>query len=51
VLREIDADIVALQEIWCREGRRPSDDQARYIAEELGMHAELGETRRYRGGP
>jgi len=51
VLREIDADIVALQEVWCREGRRRSDDQARYIAEELGMHAELGETRRYRGGP
>lgn len=51
VLREIDADIVALQEVCCREGRRRSDDQARYIAEELGLHAELGENRRYRGGP
>lgn len=51
VLREIDADIVALQEVCCREGRRRSDDQARYIAEELGLHAMLGENRRYRGGP
>lgn len=51
VLREIDADIVALQEVWRRDGRRRSDDQARYIAEELGLHAELGENRRYRGGP
>ncbi|HEV2135258.1 MAG TPA: endonuclease/exonuclease/phosphatase family protein [Terracidiphilus sp.] len=50
VLREIDADIVALQEVCCREGERPEDNQARYIAEELGLNAELGETRRYRGG-
>ena len=50
VLREIDADIIALQEVMCREGLRQEDDQARYIAEELGLHAELGENRRYRGG-
>ncbi len=50
VLREIDADIVALQEVVSREGRRKDHHQARYIAEELGLHAELGETRRYRGG-
>ena len=51
VLREVDADIVALQEIVCRDGRRRADHQARYIAEELGLHAQLGENRRYRGGP
>lgn len=50
VLREIDADIIALQEVVCREGRRRIDHQARYVAEELGLHAELGENRRYRGG-
>lgn len=50
VLREINADIVALQEVVCREGRRPHDHQARYVAEKLGYHSELGETRRYRGG-
>lgn len=51
VLREIDADIVALQEVCCFQGRRPSDHQARFIAQELGLYAELGENRRYRGGP
>lgn len=50
VLREVDADIIALQEVMCREGRRRADNQASYIAEELGLHAELGENRRYRGG-
>jgi endonuclease/exonuclease/phosphatase family metal-dependent hydrolase len=50
VLREIDADVIALQEVMSREGRRRVDDQARYIAEELGLHALLGENRRYRGG-
>lgn len=50
VLREIDADIVALQEVVCLDGHRRIEHQARYVAEELGMHAELGENRRYRGG-
>jgi endonuclease/exonuclease/phosphatase family metal-dependent hydrolase len=51
VLREIDADIIALQEVCCWEGRRQVVNQARYITEELGLHAELGENRQYRGGP
>lgn len=52
VLREIDADIVALQEVCCWEGRRRVVNQARYITEELGFsYAELGENRQYRGGP
>lgn len=50
MLREIDADIIALQEVVCRDGRRAYDHQARYVAEELGFHAEIGENRRYRGG-
>lgn len=50
VLSEIDADIVALQEVVCREGAQREHHQARYVAEELGFHAELGETRRHRGG-
>jgi endonuclease/exonuclease/phosphatase family metal-dependent hydrolase len=51
VLREVDADIVALQEVVCRDGRRRVDHQASYIAEELGLYAHLGENRRFRGGP
>jgi endonuclease/exonuclease/phosphatase family metal-dependent hydrolase len=50
VLREIDADIVALQEILSIEGGRVEDDQARFIAEELGFEYRLGENRRLRGG-
>lgn len=50
VLGEIDADIVALQEVVCRESRRPDEQQARYFADHLGFHCELGETRRHRGG-
>ena len=50
VLRELDADIVALQEVVSREGRQRDRNQARYLAEELGYHAQMGETRRHRGG-
>lgn len=50
VLREIDADIVALQEVVSLEGKTREHNQARYIVEELGYHAELGENRRYKGG-
>lgn len=50
VLREIDADIVALQEVVCLEGKDRASHQARYAAEQLGLHAELGENRRHRGG-
>ena len=50
VLSEIDADIVALQEVACIEGKGRERNQARYLAEELGYYAEMGQTRRYRGG-
>lgn len=50
VLNKIDADIVALQEVVCVDGKTREGQQGRYIAEELGYHAELGENRRHNGG-
>jgi endonuclease/exonuclease/phosphatase family metal-dependent hydrolase len=50
VLKEIDADIVALQEVVSIEGASREYDQARYIAEETGMNYCLGENRKHRGG-
>lgn len=50
VLREIDADIIALQEVVSVEGRGREADQARFIAEELGFDFAFGETRRLNGG-
>jgi endonuclease/exonuclease/phosphatase family metal-dependent hydrolase len=50
VLNEVGADIVALQEVVCLDGRKRERHQARYVAEELGYHAEFGENRRHGGG-
>jgi endonuclease/exonuclease/phosphatase family metal-dependent hydrolase len=50
VLRETDADVVALQEVLSVEGAARERDQARFLAEELGMHYHVGENRRLRGG-
>jgi endonuclease/exonuclease/phosphatase family metal-dependent hydrolase len=50
VLREIDADVIALQEVLSLEGSRPEEDQARFLASELGFHHRLGTNRRLRGG-
>lgn len=50
VLAELDADVVALQEVVCIEGKGLEHHQARYVAEELGYYAELGENRRHKGG-
>lgn len=50
VLQEVNADVVALQEIVCIEGECAHEHQGRYIAEQLGYHAELGENRKHRGG-
>lgn len=49
VLRELDADIVALQEVVSSR-RQHEQDQARFIAEELGYHYWLGGNRRLYGG-
>ena len=48
VLREIDADAVALQEVWCRHS--PPHDFARYLAQELGAEAVEGFTVSGRAG-
>lgn len=50
VLREINADIIALQEVVCIEGRTPEENQAHFIAAALGLDYRLGETRRHKGG-
>jgi endonuclease/exonuclease/phosphatase family metal-dependent hydrolase len=50
VLREIDADIIALQEVLAIRGQGSEDDQAHYIARELEMDYRLGENRQLRGG-
>ena len=50
VLRETEADLIALQEVLSIEGAQRERDQARFIAEELGMHFYMGENRRLDGG-
>lgn len=50
VLREIDADVIAMQEVVCLEDHRRESNQGRYFAEELGYQLALGENRRIRGG-
>lgn len=49
VLREIDADIIALQEVWNISNRRRGKNQTRFIAEELGLNYAFGENRRLKG--
>jgi endonuclease/exonuclease/phosphatase family metal-dependent hydrolase len=50
VLREIDADVIALQEVVSAEGGGPEEDQAGYIAGALGLRSCMGENRRLNGG-
>ena len=50
VLREINADVIALQEVVSVEGRTPEENQSAFIAEALGLDYRLGETRRLNGG-
>ena len=49
VLRELDADIIALQEVVSISGRH-EHDQARYIASELGYNSCFGYTRDHNDG-
>jgi endonuclease/exonuclease/phosphatase family metal-dependent hydrolase len=49
VLRELDADIIALQEVVSLSGGRKEQDQARYLADAVGFHYYMGETRKLRG--
>jgi len=51
VLREVDADIIALQEVVSVEDSAHEEQhQAKYIAEELGCVFRIGENRRHHGG-
>ena len=49
VLHELDADVVALQEVLGHPGGSPEEDHARYIAGQLGMRLAFGETRKHGG--
>jgi endonuclease/exonuclease/phosphatase family metal-dependent hydrolase len=50
VLRELDADVIALQEVVSHAGAdRAEMDQAKFIAGELGYEYCLGENRKHRG--
>ena len=50
VLKEIDADIIGLQEVVSIPGKKIEADQVRYIAAALGMEYRMRITRTYRGG-
>lgn len=50
VLDAIDADIVALQEVVSHEQGSIEDHQAGYLANRLGYHLAIGETRKHHGG-
>jgi endonuclease/exonuclease/phosphatase family metal-dependent hydrolase len=49
VLRELDADIIALQEVASLMGGRREQNQAQYLAEAVGFDYQVGETRKWRG--
>lgn len=50
VLKEIDADVVALQEVVGMDEAEREHNQVHAIADELGMDFRIGENRRLRGG-
>jgi endonuclease/exonuclease/phosphatase family metal-dependent hydrolase len=51
VLREVDADVIAMQEVVSVESNTSREaHQARFIAEELGYEFRVGENRKHRGG-
>jgi endonuclease/exonuclease/phosphatase family metal-dependent hydrolase len=48
VLREVDADVLLLQEVGCRRGDGPARDHAHELGAALGLDAELAGGRRVR---
>lgn len=50
VIAELDADVVALQEVVCHANRGRRQHQAEFIAQELGMEYRLGGNRKHNGG-
>lgn len=49
-LTEIDADVIALQEVWSLPDGKPEDNQAEFIAQALGFECRFGENRKRLGG-
>ena len=49
VLQELDADLIALQEVVSLPGGRKEQDQARYLAAAVDFGFHIGETRKLRG--
>jgi endonuclease/exonuclease/phosphatase family metal-dependent hydrolase len=49
VLSELDADVIALQEVVSLKGGRKEQNQAQYLADTLGYDYHIGETRKLRG--
>ena len=49
VLRELEADVIALQEVVSLSGGRREQDQAQYLADAVGFEFRIGETRKLRG--
>jgi endonuclease/exonuclease/phosphatase family metal-dependent hydrolase len=49
VLSELDADVIALQEVVSLKGGRKEQNQAQYLADTLGYDYRIGETRKLRG--
>jgi endonuclease/exonuclease/phosphatase family metal-dependent hydrolase len=50
VLRRLDADIIALQEVDAGVARSGGEDQAELLADRLGMHHAFGSFMDYQGG-
>jgi len=50
VLREIDADVIALQEVLSIPDATKEKNQAGFIAEQLGLNHVAGENRKFKGG-
>ena len=49
VLTELDADVIALQEVVSLKGGRKEQNQAQYLADTVGYDYRIGETRKLRG--
>jgi endonuclease/exonuclease/phosphatase family metal-dependent hydrolase len=49
VLQELNADIIALQEVVSHTGKKKEQNQARYLADAAGLEFRVGETRKLRG--
>jgi endonuclease/exonuclease/phosphatase family metal-dependent hydrolase len=49
VLRQLDADVIALQEVVSLSGGKREQDQAQYLADAVGFEFRIGETRKLRG--